>query len=238
VRPDCVFHLAALARREHDFYNVAPFINANILFGTQLLESMRLTECRRMITAGSYLQHVESGECRPFNLYAATKQAFENLLTFYVDVYDVSATLLILCNIYGEDDLRPTLMTDIAAASVTGSTLHLHAREVWIDPVHVEDAAGAFLRAAHIMEDDSSPNGTLTRYSVSSGGYISATELINIFECLSKKRLTVNRATLTSPSRRTKPWSGAFVPGWVPRVEIEAGLSRLLAKQRDKQAMP
>jgi nucleoside-diphosphate-sugar epimerase len=80
VRPDATFHLAALARREHRTGDVAPFVNSNILLGTQLLEAARQVGCRRFIAAGSYLQYAQNGAYRAYNLYAATKQAFENIL--------------------------------------------------------------------------------------------------------------------------------------------------------------
>ena len=43
IRPDTVIHLAALARRSHLIADVTRFIEANILFGTQLMEAMRLS---------------------------------------------------------------------------------------------------------------------------------------------------------------------------------------------------
>src|SRR5882762_5715587 len=72
IKPNVVVHLAALARREHLITDVSPFVTANILFGTQLLEAAKSVGCQAFITTGSYLQHSENGSYRPFNLYAAT----------------------------------------------------------------------------------------------------------------------------------------------------------------------
>src|ERR1700730_7253373 len=41
IRPDAVFHLAAVARREHETGDLGPFVEANVLFGTQLLKAMK-----------------------------------------------------------------------------------------------------------------------------------------------------------------------------------------------------
>ena len=65
----------------------------------QLLEGMRVFGCPRMITAGTYLQHYETDAFRAFNLYAATRQAFETVLEFYVDAYEISAVRLTLADI-------------------------------------------------------------------------------------------------------------------------------------------
>jgi nucleoside-diphosphate-sugar epimerase len=230
VQPDVVFHLAALARREHLSADVTPFINANILLGTQLLEASKLSGCGRFVTAGSYLQHGESGDYRPFNLYAATKQAFENVLAFYVDAFEFAAVVLTLCNIYSEHDPRRTLLTDIAAAS-TGKPLRLHAAEAWVDLVHVEDVAAAFMHVMTLLDDNVIHAGTLSKYSVSSGREITARELVALFERIDHRTIEIQTGERPYPARRVKPWSGTRVPGWEPRVSLEAGIQRLLEAQ-------
>lgn len=230
VRPDTVFHLAALARREHLSEDIIPFVHANVLFGTQLLEAMRLSGCRRFVTAGSYLQYSDKGASRPLNLYAAMKHAFEQILAYYVDAYSISAARLVVCNIYGEADKRPQLVTDIVAACLDGTPLKLHAEEGYVDLVHVEDAAAAFLQVVPLLED---AGGSNELYSITSGRDISASELVALVTRLSSREVTIQREkTLQAGSRRPRPWRGMAVPGWDPRVTIEEGIRRLLAKAR------
>lgn len=231
VRPDIVFHLAGIARREHLSSDVTPFINANILFGTQLLEACKVSGCRRFVTAGSYLQYGENGEYRPFNLYAATKQAYEDILAFYVDAYGISVVIVALCNVYTENDPRPTLLTDIAAAVTKGTPLHLHAGESWIDLVHVEDVAAALLK---VLQSDDVFTGTPAQYSVTSGRQMSSGELIALFEKIEERPITIKRADRRHPARRVKPWLGNSVPGWTPRVKLEDGIKRLLRRSRER----
>lgn len=228
VKPDIVFHLAALARREHQGADIAPFVETNILLGTQLLEGARVSGCTRFITAGSYLQHEETGEYRAFNLYAATKQAFEDLLAYYVGAFSFSALILTLCNIYSEKDKRPTLLMDIATACTLGTPLRLHAGTAYIDPVHVEDVARAFVRAAQLLEEQAIPVGTMERYSVSSRDAVTSEQLIGLFERLTQQKLVVDRGALSQCPRRSKPWCGETVPGWAPKIGLEVGLARIL----------
>jgi nucleoside-diphosphate-sugar epimerase len=233
VKPDVVFHLAALARREHLSKDVTPFITANILFGTQLLEAARHANCLRFVTTGSRLQHSENGSYHAFNLYAATKQAFEDLLVYYADAFNFAAIALTLPNIYSEFDPRPTLLTEMAAASVDGVPLLLHGREAWVDLVHVEDAASALIQAMRLCDgSDVRTKKVLSRYSISSDGYMTATELMEIFEQIGKRKLTLQRGTPSKPSRRVRPWRGTSLPGWSPHVKLEDGIARLLACRR------
>lgn len=227
MQPDVVFHLAALARREHRSDDILPFVAANVTFGTQLLEAMRLSGCTCFITAGSYLQYTDTGASRALNLYAATKHAFSRILEYYIDAFGIAAADLTLCNIYGESDRRPQLITDVAAALVQASPLTLHGEEAWVDLVHVEDVAAAFIQVAPLLSNHD--DGKLLRYSVTSGKDVSATELIALFERIGARKLHVRRQQSSQSShRRTRPWRGAVVPGWIPHVSIEAGIERLL----------
>jgi len=229
LRPDVVFHLAALARREHLGEDVIPFVEANILFGTQLLEAARHADCLRFVTTGSYLQHRQDGSYHAFNLYAATKQAFEDVLVYYANAFNFAAIALTLPNIYSELDSRPTLLTEMAAAFIDGVPLALHDREAWVDLVHVEDAASALIQAMRLCELCDIRSGIVSRYSVSSGRCMTATELMDVFARIGQRELTLEPGTPSKPSRRVRPWRGMKLPGWTPRVKLEGGIKRLLA---------
>lgn len=235
IRPDTVIHLAGLSRREHRPSDIEPFVEANIRFGIQLMEGMRATGCQRMITAGTYLQHYESDAPRAFNLYAATRQAFETVLAFYVDAYDISAVRLTLADIYSEHDTRPKLMTDIARAWADSTPLTVRDPEALVDLIHVEDAAAAFLQATALLETGDIPNRALSRYSVSSGQDISARELVQQFERLAGQNLHIT-SDRAAPSRRIKPWRGEPVPGWKPQITLADGIDRILANHPKRRA--
>jgi nucleoside-diphosphate-sugar epimerase len=226
--PDIVIHLAGLSRREHRSSDIEPFVAANILFGTQLLEGMRVGGCRRIVTAGTYLQHYDTDAFRAFNLYAATRQAFEAVLEFYVDAYELSAIRLTLADIYSEHDTRPKLMTDLAKAWASSTPLSLRDPEAFVDLIHVEDAAAAFLRAASLLENGGIADGTLSRYSVGSGCDIAALELVRRFERQAGCNLQITSDSASSPSRRIKPRRGEPLPGWKPGITLQDGIDRIL----------
>jgi nucleoside-diphosphate-sugar epimerase len=229
IEPDVVVHLAALARREHLTTDVTPFITANIHFGTQLLEAAKVAGCRAIVTAGSYLQHSGEGQLHPFNLYAATKIAFEKILTFYVDAFGFSAIVLNLCNVYGELDLRPTLLCQMMDSYADGVPLSLHAGEAWVDLVHAEDVAAAFVQSIRVLAHHRSEGIGFSRYSVTSGRDMTSAELMSVFESLGLSRPEVTYERAGTPPRRVRPWRGICVPGWSPRISIQDGIARLLA---------
>lgn len=238
TKPDVVIHLAGLSRREHLASDIEPFVAANILFGTQLLEGMRASGCRRMITVGTYLQHYDTDAFRAFNLYAATRQAFEVLLEFYTQAYDISAVRLTLADIYSEHDTRPKLMTDLARAWAQSTPLNLRDPQSWVDLIHVEDAAAAFLHTAALLGNGDIPQHTLARFSVSSGEDITALELVKRFERRAGRNLQITSDSAAAAPRRIKPRRGVPVPGWQPRITLEDGIDRIIAMRPGKRQAP
>jgi len=234
IGPDAVFHLAALARREHRGTDILPFIEANVTFGSQLLEGTRVSGCPCFVTCGSYLQFSDTGTHRALNFYAATKHAFSSILEYYVDAFGIAAADLILCNIYGEADRRPQLITDMATAFAEQKTLKLHGGEAWVDPVHVEDAAAAFLKVVDLLEQPAA-RSRLQRFSVTSGNDVAGSELLALFERISTRKIEIELGTPPASSRRSRPWRGPTVPGWTPQVSVEQGVRRLL---RSRNALP
>jgi nucleoside-diphosphate-sugar epimerase len=229
ARPDTIFHLAALARREHRVEDIGPLVQANILFGTQLLEAMRAAKCGRIVIAGSYLQHSDTVDYRALNLYAATKQAFETILDYYADEFELSAVRLTLCDIYSEYDTRRKLMTDIATAASENAPLTLLNDHALVDLVHVEDAASAFIQAQSLLERNSLRKGALSRYSISSGCDISVAELVSLFETIGGRHISIDRGRQGSALRIVKPWRGIRLPGWQPNIALHEGIKRILS---------
>lgn len=189
---------------------------------------MKAAECPRIVIAGSYLQHFDTDCSRAFDLYAATKQAFETVVEYYVDAYSLSAVRLTLADIYSETDTRPKLLTDIALARVRNVPVRLRGRETWIDPLHVSDAAAAFLQTSALLEIGTLPSPGICRYSVSSGRDISATQITALFERLGGHTIAVECAANEEEPRKMRPWRGAMLPGWKPRITLEEGIERII----------
>lgn len=229
-RTDVVFHLATLFRGEHHPSDVQPLVEANVLFGTQLLEAMRLEGVSRIVAAGTAWEHYDNREYSPASLYAATKAAFVSILRYYTEVEHVQGVVLDLSDTYGVGDTRPKLLRRLLAAAATGEPLEMNSGDPWIDLLHSSDAAAAFRIAAERLL--ASGVQAFERWAVRPGEPCTLRALVHRIESVLGKPVPVRwGARPYRPRESFVPWtSGALLPGWAPRVPFDVGL-RDLARQ-------
>jgi nucleoside-diphosphate-sugar epimerase len=222
-----VFHLAARFVADHRPADVEPLINDNILFGTQLLESMRAAGVRRIVNAGSAWQHYRNAEYSPVGLYAATKKAFADLLQYYVEAHGVQAVTLELSDTYGPGDVRRKLIPIMLDAEKGQRALSMVSGELPLNFVQVDDAVNAFIVAAQRLL----ANETKTHdvYAVRSSEPVTVKELFAIWEKARGTKLPARWGERPYREREVlEHWTqGAPLPGWRPRVSLAEGLGEL-----------
>lgn len=233
AQPSVVFHLASLFIAEHHTEQVTDLINSNVLFGTQLAEACARAGVRRFINTGTSWQHYRSDAYDPVCLYAATKQAFEDILDFYADAFDMRVVTLKLFDTYGPDDPRPKLINLLIKALHSGEPLGLSPGEQRLDLVHIDDVTRAFsLSAQRLLRDQAQQPHE--RYAVSSGQALSVRELVAVLEQVSGRKLHVTFGQRPYRTREVMhpPLAGATLPGWQPQVSLREGLTSLLRPLR------
>lgn len=150
VQPDVVFHLASLYLAEHRPDDLAGLVASNILLTAQLAEAMTLTlptGAARLVSTGTAWQHFRGPDYVPVNLYAATKQAGDDLLRYFTDARGLSLIRLKLFDTYGAGDTRRKLVQLLVDAATSGERLGMSPGEQVIDISHVDDVVEAFLVA-------------------------------------------------------------------------------------------
>lgn len=226
--PHVVFHLASLFLAEHQPVNVEDLIHSNVLFSTQLVEAMVRNDCKRLVNTGTSWQHYHTTDYRPVNLYAATKQAFEDILLYYHDAHQLSVITLKLLDTYGPDDRRGKFVNLLQHGAQSGETLRVSPGDQLIDVVHVEDVTRAFWMAADRLVSVGS--SILEAYCVSSGRPISLRELVRSFQDAGALELEVEWDARPYRTREVmapgcdRPW----LPGWEPLVSLNQGLRQLV----------
>jgi len=234
ANPDVVFHLAAMFRVDHAPQDIAPMIDANVTFTTQLLEGMKQAGAKILINTGTAWQHYQEdypdAPYDPVCLYAATKQAAEDIVTFYCNAHGFRAITLKLFDTYGPGDTRNKLLNIFKRASESETPIAFSAGEQLIDLVHIDDVVSAYELAATTAM--TAKVGKHTRYGVSSGSPLPLRELATRYEVTSGKRLNVAWGERPYRAREVMRTPTLLrLPGWEPAIGFDAGLSALLSQQ-------
>lgn len=227
ANPDIVFHLASLFLAQHKSEDIEPLIRSNILFGTQLLEAMVTNGTYKMVNTGTSWQHYNNEDYNPVCLYAATKQAFEDILKFYVEASKLKVITLKLFDTYGPDDPRPKLFSLLRKVAQEQTELAMSPGEQLIDLVYIDDVVEGYLLAAKRLIDNKVSK--MEEYAISSGNPISLKELVAVYGQTIGKPLPIKWGGRPYRTREVMaPWDKSKkLPGWKPVVGLIAGIKRM-----------
>ena len=224
VKPAIVFHLASFKTSHHKSENIDQLIKSNILFGNQLVDAMVQNNVYMLINTGTYWQHYHNKEYSPVCLYAATKQAFENILQFYVETTALKVITLKLFDTYGPNDPRPKLFNQLRNAVENGVCLEMSPGEQLIDIVFIGDVVEAYIIAAKRLLDG--VGDKVEELSVSSRNHISLKRMVEIYLKIVGKKVDIKWGGRKYREREVMiPWkNGKTLPGWSPKITIEQGI--------------
>lgn len=224
ANPDVVYHLAAMTSSEHHWQDVDQMVNANILFSTQLVEAMFQSGAKHLVNTETFWQHGnDSDSFSPTCLYAATKQAFRDILIYYAGTGCIKAISLVLYDTYGPDDPRKKLLNFLRQAAQSEQQIDMTPGEQIIDITHVNDVVNAYLRAGEMLLSEKV--GAVHTYAVTSGRRMMLKELVELI--VRETGISVRPRWGGKPYRTNEvmvPWVGEPLPGWQPKVDLIAGI--------------
>lgn len=228
-KPDGIMHFASLFLKDHANADINDLIESNIAFGTRLIEAAVQSETKWFINTGTFWQHFNNEDYNPINLYAATKQAFQDILEYYRNSGHTKITTVKLNDTYGPDDTRPKVMNLWKKYAESGDTLDMSPGDQLMDIVYIDDVVAAYNRVIEIMESNQTYQ---TSYMVSSGERITLKELADKFSETTGLDLHINWGAKSYREKENMiPWDrGSSIPGWSPEVELEEGFKRTFSR--------
>ena len=237
TKPELVFHLASLYLAQHRSHDITPLIQSNILLGTQLLEAMAANNIRNLVNAGTSWQHFQDEDYNPVCLYAATKQAFETILAYYVEVHSVRVVTLKLFDTYGPNDMRKKLFNFLGHAARGKEPIPMSPGNQRIDLVYIDDVVEAFAVAGKRLLDGRVKKSE--SYAISSGKPLTLRKIVNVYNKIAGIRLPITWGGIPYRKREVMvPWTkGRKLPGWTARVPLKEGIRKIIrGKTRTRDA--
>ena len=230
AQPDVVIHVASRFISEHQAHQVSDLIQSNVELPSLLLESMHLNGVRHFINTSTSWQHFEPEKTtyHPTNLYAASKQAFEDILNYYVEARDFSAVSLVIFDTFGANDPRKKLFYLFNQAQQATEPIQMSAGEQSIDLVYIADVMAAYVQALEHVQQQPKQH---SRFTVKSGITHPLKQIAQIYERLSHKPLSIQWGARAYRDREVfVPWQAQYpLPNWSAQVTLEQGIARILA---------
>ncbi len=227
VAPGAVFHLAGKYLKNHTAADVDGLIRDNFSFGVQVLDAAVAAGCKIVVNTGSYFQYDGGDGPKPYNLYAAAKQAFTGVLDHYRIVHGIRAVTLVLFDSYGPGDWRSKLIPALLKARQSGDTLPVPADDPLLDLVHVDDITAAFGRAAELLGAEHDIDGK--SYAVTSGKPLRISEVVSLAEEVGGKPIKTAKGDWPAPARPLPAlWNGPTLPNWRAEISLADGLRKLI----------
>ncbi|MBF4561666.1 NAD(P)-dependent oxidoreductase [Microbacterium sp. VKM Ac-2870] len=220
---DAVAHLATHYLRTHAPTDIGPLIRANVEFGTGVLDAAAELSVP-VVTASSFFQFSQ-GQAQPSSLYAATKQAFSTIASYYRRERAVDVREVVLYDTYGPGDTRDKLIPLLVGAALSGDEVRLGVKDQPLNLTYLDDVTDAL---AILLSAPSPALTTIRTESVHTVG-----EIVDAIGKLAGRRLGVRYADGTTVNDRpltAGDWPTP--PGWVPQVSLVDGLARTLAASR------
>ena len=225
---DGVVHLAGLYINTHKPDEIKELIYSNVLFGTYVLEAAIKSSTKWFINTGTVMQHYNDKDYSPTNLYAATKQAFEDITKYYSEISNICITTLKLSDTYGPNDLRSKFFSLWKKTAITGGTLDMSPGNQIIDILHIDDVVKAY----KLIIENIALYPKLYKnqsYIIPSKQKYTLKELAVIYEKNTKYKININWGKLSYRNREImKPYDKCKVlPNWEQSISLQNGIESL-----------
>lgn len=225
---EIVIHIASCFIVEHSFQQIDELVNSNIKLGVQVLEAMRLADVKYFINTASTWQTFESESIcyHPVNLYAATKQAFEDIIKYYVEVANIKALTLTLFDTYGPGDRRGKLISLLMQYAKNRNELCMSEGEQEIGLTFIDDVVKAYVQS---LEEVKKIVG-YKKYALIPKQVCSLKEVVCIFENAIGTKLNIKWGARPYRKREVMEiWKkGEILPNWNPAIDLIDGFRKIM----------
>ncbi len=235
IQPDGVLHLASLVLVNHTLEDIEPLIVSNILFSTRLLEASVNNEVKWFINTGTFWQHYNNEAYNPVNLYAATKQAFEDIAKYYYETQKINFVTLKLNDTFGSNDTRSKIFNLWGKAVQNEENLGMSPGEQIIDISYIENIVDAYMQMLTQLQEDKTYDYSGEVFAVTSEERMSLKNLAKLYEEVTQASVDITWGGRPYRDREVMiPWTnGKPVPGWKQKISLRDAIAHVMNKEKE-----
>ncbi|MBI4234833.1 NAD(P)-dependent oxidoreductase [Candidatus Peregrinibacteria bacterium] len=192
---DCVIHLGVHYVKFHQtLEDIEKTIDFNVKTATLLAELAVKNNVNFFLNTGSFFEYKmqdhpikEGDELSPYNLYAASKVAFNEILKFYSANFPLKVIDLKLFAPYGEKD-QDKVLVFLIKSLLEGKKVDFSGGEQKWNFTYVRDIVNAYLKALDYFKNDFQYES----FNIGQNQTHSLSECVEILEKISGKKLDIN----------------------------------------------
>ena len=189
---DCVIHLATYYKKDHAVSDIQHMLETNLTFPTLILEEMVANNVKYFINTGTFFEFAlgekknlsEDSKKEPYNLYAATKAAFEEVVKYYSHKNNIKTIDLKLFAPYGPKD-NEKLVVLLIKHLLANKPLEISKGGQRWNWTYVKDVAEAYLKALKYI---TVMKNNYESFNIGSNKAVSIKEIVRILEKISKRK--------------------------------------------------
>lgn len=229
--PDVVIHAATLFLSTHHVTNISSLVNSNVIFPTFILEAMSSQKSKKFINLSSIWQLGCQFNYVPSNLYAATKNSFEQILKYYSFNNNIEFCNIYLPDTYGQNDKRNKIINILLnyIRNDMYNEIQMSPGYQKIDLLHISDVILGIQKIINMLLQN---NNLTDNYQLRSVHNNTLREIVDIFSSVSDKKINVAWGALDYRNNEIMEVKKIFQapPDWCPTKSLEDGLRELLFK--------
>jgi len=232
IKPDGVLHLASLVLVNHTLDDIESLIVSNILFSTRLLEASVNSNVKWFINTGTFWQNYNNEDYNPVNLYAATKQAFEDIAKYYYETEKINFVTIKLNDTFGPNDTRSKIFNLWGKAVANNENLGMSLGEQVIDISYIDNIVDAYIQMLIQLQVDNAYTYAGNVYAVNSDERMSLQALAKLYEDVTQTSVDITWGGRPYRDREVMiPWTkGKPVPGWKQNISLRDAIATVMNK--------
>ena len=226
INTDLLIHLAGVFYGEHSKENILDLLESNIVFASVVLDSAVHAGVKKIINTGTYWQQYNGEIYNQVNLYAATKQAVEDILLYYIKAENCKAITVQIFDTYGPDDDRKKILNIISNLE-DGEQIDMSGGEQKLYYCYIDDIVNGYLRAIFLLNE--MDFGEYKKYSLREKKPIYLKEIVREYLEIHSKAVDIKWGG--KPYRKREIMDpteiGTIMPGWNPEYSLQKGLKNI-----------
>ena len=138
--PSIVVHLASYLSSNDDSQSIIKIIDANILFTSILLESLKSTDLKTFVNTGSFSEYyLNDGFENPSYFYSASKIAIKPIIKYFKNLKNFKLINVVPYTIYGGLSRSKKVIDLLVESSLSVEPIDMTNGEQVLDFIHVKD---------------------------------------------------------------------------------------------------